>query len=33
VVLDHGSRIAQGTYNEVSANPEVIEAYLGKTQE
>ncbi|MDH3425951.1 MAG: ABC transporter ATP-binding protein [Acidimicrobiia bacterium] len=33
VVLDHGSRIAQGTYHEVSSNPEVIEAYLGKTQE
>lgn len=30
VVLDHGVTIAQGSYEEVSTNPTVIEAYLGK---
>jgi ABC-type branched-subunit amino acid transport system ATPase component len=29
VVLDHGSRIAQGTPAEVSSNPLVLDAYLG----
>ena len=29
-VLDHGEKIAEGSYIEVSANPEVIEAYLGR---
>lgn len=32
VVLDHGTRIAQGTYDEVSTNEDVIEAYLGRTE-
>ena len=32
-VLDHGVPIAQGSYDEVSTNPEVIEAYLGRPVE
>jgi ABC-type branched-subunit amino acid transport system ATPase component len=28
-VLDHGTRIAQGTPSEVQSNPAVVEAYLG----
>ena len=30
VALDHGVKIAEGTYQEVSSNQQVIEAYLGK---
>ena len=30
VVLDHGIRIAEGTFEEVAATDEVIEAYLGQ---
>ena len=28
-VLDHGRKLAEGTPQQVSANPHVIEAYLG----
>lgn len=31
VVLNHGEKIAQGTPKEVSNNPDVIDAYLGKS--
>jgi branched-chain amino acid transport system permease protein len=30
VVLDHGSVLASGAPEEVTRNPEVVEAYLGK---
>ena len=30
VVLDHGVQIAEGTYEQVSTNDDVIEAYLGR---
>ena len=29
VALDHGEKIAEGTFEEVATNPRVVEAYLG----
>ncbi len=33
VVLDHGETLAQGSFEDVSNNPKVIEAYLGRPVE
>jgi len=33
VVLDHGVKIAEGSYDDVSSNEDVIEAYLGRPAE
>jgi len=30
VALDHGVKIAEGTFDEVAAHPAVVEAYLGR---
>ena len=32
VALDHGEKIAEGTPDQIAANPEVIEAYMGGRQ-
>jgi branched-chain amino acid transport system ATP-binding protein len=33
VVLDHGVKLTEGSYDEVSTNDKVIEAYLGRPAE
>ncbi|HEX7004346.1 MAG TPA: ABC transporter ATP-binding protein [Trueperaceae bacterium] len=33
VVMDYGRKIAEGDYAEVTANPHVVEAYLGSAEE
>ena len=33
IVMDYGSKIAEGIYAEVTANPQVVEAYLGTAEE
>ncbi len=33
VALDHGIKIAEGTYNQVATHPGVVEAYLGRDPE
>jgi branched-chain amino acid transport system ATP-binding protein len=33
IALDHGEKIAEGSFNAVATDPLVIEAYLGRNQE
>jgi ABC-type branched-subunit amino acid transport system ATPase component len=32
VALDHGEKIAEGTFAEVATSPRVVEAYLGTSE-
>jgi branched-chain amino acid transport system ATP-binding protein len=33
IALDHGVKIAEGSFDEVATNPAVVEAYLGRRRE
>ena len=33
VALDHGVKIAEGSFDEVASHPAVVEAYLGRDPE
>jgi branched-chain amino acid transport system ATP-binding protein len=33
IVLDHGVKLTEGSYEEISSNQDVIEAYLGRPAE
>jgi ABC-type branched-subunit amino acid transport system ATPase component len=33
VALDHGEKIAEGTFEAVATHPAVVEAYLGRNPE
>jgi branched-chain amino acid transport system ATP-binding protein len=33
VALDHGVKVAEGSFEEVARDPAVIEAYLGRVEE
>ena len=33
IVMDHGEKIAEGSYAEVTSNPQVVEAYLGSDED
>ena len=33
VALDHGEKIAEGSFEQVATNPRVVEAYLGASQD
>ena len=32
IALDHGVKIAEGSFDEVATNPQVVEAYLGRSE-
>jgi len=32
IALDHGEKIAEGTFEQVATNPRVVEAYLGTSE-
>jgi len=33
IALDYGRKIAEGTYDEVAGDPQVVEAYLGRKRQ
>jgi branched-chain amino acid transport system ATP-binding protein len=32
IALDHGVKIAEGSFDDVATNPQVVEAYLGRSR-